>query len=643
MNKTFCHPIVCTLAAIMLLLIAACANQGSGPDGGPYDETPPKIVAMTPEMGKLGTKSKKIEIVFDENIKVNNPQENIIVSPPQIELPEIAFTGKRIKIELLDSLKPETTYTIDFSDAITDNNEDNPLGNFTYFFSTGQTVDTMEISGYVLQAEDLAPMKGVLVGVYADETDSSFTSKPLDRVGRTDANGHFSIKGLKHGRYRIYALKDMDGDYFFGARGEIIGWTDSLFTTSAYADVRYDTIWRDTVFYDSIRTINFTHYLPDNVVLTAFQQTNKPRHFLKQQRDVPEWFRLYFSGPSDSIPQIRGLNFNADEAFIVERTPHNDTLTYWLRDTAMYRLDTLHIVCSYMETDDSLGIDTLKSDTLRLTARQTMAKRDKQRAEEIKEWNKKQEKLRKKGKDVEAAPPPKLMKIEAKVSSTISPMENVSITLPEPLQRLDTAGIHLCLGHDSLQTEAYFELRPHPYKLTQYTLLGEWRYGQEYTLTIDSACMQGLSTTWNEPITRKFKVGLESEYGALFITLPDADTSAVVQVMQNDKKILAEQHIKNGRADFYYFKAGMVYLRLFYDHNGNGVWDPGNFAEKRQAEEVYYYNQPVQLRTNWDTEVVWRVHEVPIDKQRPAELQKNKERQRTSTAHQRNLERMRRK
>ena len=89
MNKTFCNPIVCTLAAIMLLLIAACANQGSGPDGGPYDETPPKIVAMTPEMGKLGTKSKKIEIVFDENIKVNNPQENIIVSPPQIELPEI--------------------------------------------------------------------------------------------------------------------------------------------------------------------------------------------------------------------------------------------------------------------------------------------------------------------------------------------------------------------------------------------------------------------------------------------------------------------------------------------------------------------------------------------------------------------------
>ena len=205
----------------LLCLIFACANPGSGPDGGPYDETPPRIVEMRPALGQINAKQKKVEIAFDEYIKVENAVEKVIVSPPQIEVPEIKVLGKRISINLSDTLKPATTYTIDFSDAITDVTEGNPLGNFTYYFSTGEQLDTMEVAGHVLNAADLEPVKGILVGLHSDSTDSVFNTKPFERVARTNGDGRFSIKGVAPGKYRIYALQDMEASRIYGEQSGI--------------------------------------------------------------------------------------------------------------------------------------------------------------------------------------------------------------------------------------------------------------------------------------------------------------------------------------------------------------------------------------------------------------------------------------
>jgi hypothetical protein len=162
----------------LLCLIFACANPGSGPDGGPYDETPPRIVEMRPALGQINAKQKKVEIAFDEYIKVENAVEKVIVSPPQIEVPEIKVLGKRISINLSDTLKPATTYTIDFSDAITDVTEGNPLGNFTYYFSTGEQLDTMEVAGHVLNAADLEPVKVYWWDCTATRQTASSTPSP---------------------------------------------------------------------------------------------------------------------------------------------------------------------------------------------------------------------------------------------------------------------------------------------------------------------------------------------------------------------------------------------------------------------------------------------------------------------------------
>lgn len=175
-----------------------------------------------------------------------------MVSPPQLEQPEIKGAGRRIQISLVDSLKANTTYTIDFSDAISDNNEGNPMGNYTYSFSTGAAIDTMEVSGHVLESENLEPVKGILVGLYADHADSAFRTKPMLRVSRTDSRGRFVIKGVAPGSYRIYALQDQDGDYKFSQKSEKIAFSHDIIVPSCKPDVRQDTTWVDSLHIKSI-------------------------------------------------------------------------------------------------------------------------------------------------------------------------------------------------------------------------------------------------------------------------------------------------------------------------------------------------------------------------------------------------------
>ena len=225
-------PILPFLAAILLL--AACASIGS-PDGGPYDETPPRVVQCVPDNKSTNSDKRKISILFNEYIKIENASEKVVVSPPQVEMPNIRAVGKRVKIDLFDTLQANTTYTVDFSDAIVDNNEGNPWGKYTYSFSTGEAIDTMEVAGTVLNAENLEPVKGILVGLYAADSafhDSLFTTHPLVRVARTNGSGQFTVKGVRPGNYRAFALQDMDGNYRFSQKSEMLAFDTTTISTS---------------------------------------------------------------------------------------------------------------------------------------------------------------------------------------------------------------------------------------------------------------------------------------------------------------------------------------------------------------------------------------------------------------------------
>ena len=359
---------------LVFLLLVSCAKMGQ-PDGGWFDETPPKVIGASPADGAVNVNQKKINIYFDEFIKLDNPSEKVVVSPPQLEQPEIKGAGRRIQISLVDSLKANTTYTIDFSDAISDNNEGNPMGNYTYSFSTGEVIDTMEVSGCVLESENLEPIKGILVGLYADHADSAFRTKPMLRVSRTDSRGRFVIKGVAPGSYRIYALQDMDGNYMFNQKSEKIAFSHDIIVPSSKPDVRQDTTWIDSLHIKSIDPVKYTHFLPDNIVLRAFTEPLTDRYFLKAERQKANCFSLFFSYGDSILPQIKGLNFDAQDAFLIEASEKKDTITYWLKDTALVNQDTLLMDITYRMTD-STGVLVNKTDsTQEILSKEPYAKR----------------------------------------------------------------------------------------------------------------------------------------------------------------------------------------------------------------------------------------------------------------------------
>ncbi len=610
------------LYILFFLLLASCAKMGQ-PDGGWFDETPPKVIGANPSDGAVNVKSKKINIYFDEFIKVDNPTEKVVVSPPQLETPEIKASGKRIQVSLQDTLKENTTYTIDFSDAISDNNEGNPMGNYTYSFSTGEVIDTMEVSGYVLEAENLEPIKGILVGLYDDLSDTAFCKKPMLRVSRTDSRGRFVIKGVAPGSYRIYALQDVDANYMFSQKSEKLAFSHDIIVPSSKPDTRQDTLWTDTLHIKSITRVPYTHFLPDNVVLRAFTEIQTDRYFLKAERKDPSYFSLFYSYGDSILPQVKGLNFNDQDAFLIESSEKKDTITYWLRDTALVNQDTLRVELSYRMTD-SLGVLQNQVDTLDILAKVSYEKRQKQLKKEFEEWEKKQKKLKKKGEAYDSVMPPKPLGLKVNVSSQLDPDKNIPFVFDTPLEKIDTAGLHLYAKHDTLWYRAPFEFKELGNR--NYELRGEWRPDIEYSLEVDSATFHDIYGKVSQPIKQGFKVNSLDTYGTLLVNITTEKDSfpLLVQLLNGQDQVVKEVKAVNGVAEFYYLKPDKYYLRMIVDRNGNGKWDTGDYKKNQQAEEVYYYPGFIQCKEKWDMTETWNPTAKELSRQKPGAITKQK-------------------
>lgn len=621
----------------VLAIVCSCAKMGQ-PDGGWYDETPPAIVRTSPADQGVNIKAKKINIYFNEYIQVDNPTEKVVISPPQIEQAEIKPSGKKIEVELKDSLKPNTTYTIDFSDAISDNNENNPLGNYTFTFSTGDHIDTMQVAGYVLNAENLEPIKGILVGLYNNLSDTIFTKEPMLRVSRTDSRGHFVIKGVAPGDYRIYALQDADNNYYFNQKSEQLAFTHDIITPTFKPDIRQDTLWRDSLHIDSIARVPYTHFLPDDIVLRAFTEVQTDRYLIKSERNEPDHFTLFFSYGDSLLPQIRGLNFNEHNAFITELSEKRDTITYWLRDTMLVNQDTLRMELKYMATD-TLGVLRLQTDTMDILSKQPYEKRMKQKQDKYEEWKKKQERAKKRDKPYETEMPAELLEPKYNVASEPDPDQNITIEMPAPLAKVDTSCVHLYSKYDTLWYRSPFVLRPKEGVNRTYELLGEWRPGIEYSLEIDTMAFTDIYGKTTAPFKQGFKVKTEDSYATLMFDITGmADTTVVVQLLNTSDAMVKETSTTNGRAEFYYIKPGTYYARMYVDSNKNGKWDTGDYAADRQAETTYYYPEKIECKEKWDLTLTWNPMSRSLDRQKPLEITKQKP-EKEKTIKRRNQER----
>lgn len=591
------------------LLLAACASIGR-PEGGPRDMTPPVMVSSTPAPGAVNVINGRIDIVFDENITLDDPMNKIVVSPPQKKQAQISSNGRRVRITLRDTLRDSTTYTVDLADAVRDLNEGNILDGLAIDFSTGPSIDTLMISGIVFEGRTLEPAQGMIVGVYSTPVaDTALTTLPMERITKTNALGRFTIRNLKPGSYRVFAINDLNHDFHWD-RSEDIAFLDRDISPSTMAIEVTDT-FTDAAGNDSLVTRPATRFLPDDILLTWFNENYKPLYLVKHERPDARRLTLEMSTRSDSLPQLTLLNTvragaRLDREAVLQSSPGLDSLTYWLRDTTLIGSDTLKIAARYLHTD-TLDNITFTTDTLTFALRQ--AKKKKKR-------------------DEETDSVPKLEFVNIGIASRQPQDLNIPLLFETsvPTASIDSAGFRIEELVDSVWMPVAAKIPSPPDSLQPMRLLTEmtWKPKTKYRVTIDSLAVTDIYGNHNRPFVQEVSTHAIEDYAALFFNIGDlGPDSAIVELLSSDKPVRLEP-VRNGVATFEYVTPGAYYARLFIDRNHNGRWDTGCVADTLQPEDVFYFSKKLNLKKNWDVEQQWNIYETPVDLQKPEDIKKNK-------------------
>lgn len=606
-SKSLYYIFIIIAAAVMY----SCANIGN-PSGGPIDKTPPIFMRSNPTPNAVNVKDRKIEIFFDEIVTLKDPSTKIIVSPAQTEMPRMSALGRKVTVELVDSLLPNTTYTIDFSNSIQDNNEGNAIDNFAFAFSTGSVIDSMRVSGYVLDSRTLEPMQSVVVGLQSNLADSAFHKEKLQRVALTNDRGQFTIRNVSPGSYHIFALKDLDRDYKFGNPTEDIAFLDSIIVPSIGSREAADTVYNDLNEIDTIMRATRPAYFPNDILLSMFNEDRKSQYLANNLRVDSTRISLTFAAASDTLPSLSivGRNDVPDQWYTLERSQTNDTLTYWIRPPHLVSADTLMVATTYLRTDTASNL-SWGTDTLKFTFQRQKAKK------------------KKKNEETDSLEQIRFMELHPLANDTQEVYAPLLLQTGTPIERYSREAFHLQrkLQNDTIFYPAEIKsiaLRDSTLNRRDLMLKVDWEPGAAYTLAVDSLAMTDIYGLQTKPLKVDFNVRKMEEYGNIVFNIPAVRDSAIVELLDGTEKIVLRAPVKSHRAELLNLLPGKYYARLFIDRNGNGKYDTGNYDMHLQPEETVYYPGAINLKKNWDVEQTWDIYATPIDKQKPEAIKKNK-------------------
>lgn len=606
-SKSLYYIFIIIAAAVMY----SCANNGN-PSGGPIDKTPPIFMRSNPTPNAVNVKDRKIEIFFDEIVTLKDPSTKIIVSPAQTEMPRMSALGRKVTVELVDSLLPNTTYTIDFSNSIQDNNEGNAIDNFAFAFSTGSVIDSMRVSGYVLDSRTLEPMQSVVVGLQSNLADSAFHKEKLHRVALTNDRGQFTIRNVSPGSYHIFALKDLDRDYKFGNPTEDIAFLDSIIVPSIGSREAADTVYNDLNEIDTIMRATRPAYFPNDILLSMFNEDRKSQYLANNLRVDSTRISLTFAAASDTLPSLSivGRNDVPDQWYTLERSQTNDTLTYWIRPPHLVSADTLMVATTYLRTDTTSNL-SWGTDTLKFTFQRQKAKK------------------KKKNEETDSLEQIRFMELHPLANGTQEVYAPLLLQTGTPIERYSREAFHL---QRKLQNDTTFypaeiksiALRDSTLSRRDLMLKVDWEPGAAYKLAVDSLAMTDIYGLQTKPLKVDFNVRKMEEYGNIVFNIPAVRDSAIVELLDGTEKIVLRAPVKSHRAELLNLLPGKYYARLFIDRNGNGKYDTGNYDMHLQPEETVYYPGAINLKKNWDVEQTWDIYATPIDKQKSEAIKKNK-------------------
>lgn len=589
-----------SLVVIVGFVMMSCANRAEGPTGGLKDSIPPVMIRSIPLEGAVNYRRKEIQVFFDENITIDKIQENFFISPPQKVQPIIRGSGRLLSISLQDELLDSTTYSLFFGNAVVDLNERNPLTNFSFSFSTGPEIDTLQVSGLLVNAQTLEALSGVIVGLHRNLHDSAMYNEPFVRATKSDEKGRFTIRNIREGSYRLYALRDQNRDFLYEP-GDGIAFFDSIVVPIVQVVERLDTIDKDSI--EHVHLHRYITFLPENLELRLFTETRR-RQFLRQS-DRPDKFRfnLIFNDRLTELPEVTGLNFDLGSSLLKMLSPNADTLTYWVRDERFYNMDTLSLVVNFLKTDSIFNLVPAK-DTIRLAVRRsTAATRTASTG------------------TVEA----NVLAFRTNINNEMEYFQDIVFNFSQPVDSVDLSGIRLSVMNDSILSPVNFLWVP----MDTVGIKFEMRYvrkpKQQYELKIDSAVFQGIYRTANLPFKRTYRTKSPEDYSILKFSLTHPADSLTIELLDPTERVVATQPAKKGGNTFDFLRPGDYFVRLYADRNRSGSWDPGNLLKRIQPEEVYYFHKKLNLRANWEVEESWDHTNPNVWLRRPEELVKKPE------------------
>ena len=592
------------LSTLLLSAFMGCANRGIGPQGGPKDTTPPKPLHSMPENGAVEFQGKRIEATFDEYLQLNNVSQHLLMSPPQQNPPEVKARGKKLLINFVDTLQENTTYTLDFGEAVCDFREKNPLRGYSFAFATGPFIDTLEARGQVVYAENLNPASGVLVGIHSNHSDSAFTSMPFARIARSDSAGLFRVGNIHEGTYRLYALDDVSRDYRYSV-GEGLAFADETFTPTVQPHMHTDSLGNDSlVGYE---------YAPADLLLWFFREEHKRLYLQRTLREQQHIIRLLFSSEPDSLPTFRALRPSevdsmATDSDWVDPLPYmttsysakHDTITLWLTDSLAISQDTILLETRFRRTDSIYQYEWY-TDTLRAVWRAPRLSAKAREAQDRRNRNRK-------------------LDLKSNARSVFELYDTLRITSSTPLTSIEQDSIHLFERVDTILTPVPFSIEPYDTLPLTFRILAPLEAGKRYELRVDSAALHDVYGVSNLFTTYTAQLKTPEDYSTLTVRLTPFVPNARIQVLNVKDEVVRELPAVPEGTFFQYLKPDAYYLRMYVDDNGDGLWTTGNWDEKRQPEMVYYFPEKIQTKSNWDFEEEWDYTAVPQLEAKPKEL-----------------------
>ncbi|MBV2247345.1 MAG: Ig-like domain-containing protein [Lentimicrobium sp.] len=587
MNERFWKYII---GLIVALTAWSCANPVA-PTGGPKDVQPPEVVITTPANGSVWFEGTKLAITFNEFVQIKDLNNQMIISPPLREIPDVLLRGKTLHLTFKEALRPHSTYNIFFGKGIVDLTEGNALKDYTFSFSTGAVLDSLAIEGKVLDAFNLAPVKDTYVMLYDSVYDSvPYLSRPY-YLARTGEDGSFRLHNLKQGNYLLFALGDKNNNYLFDLPTEPIAFIDSLIQPRFKATrsiIISDTIHHDTISHqdtldhmlaDSLEFKYATDSEPAfiNYTLYQFLEADSIQRLLKPSLLRQNVVNFAFRYP------VKELSFKPlNTGFLAQwnlmgYNSIGDTVTLWIPEPGA---DTLSVEI----TDNNTILDTvqiaLKPATRGRPGRQT-----------------------------ETVVVPKLSFKNSLSSLKIKPERPLILTFNDPVSLLDTS--KLILLRDSLVVVP--EIRFTDSLHRRLAISHPWNENHKYRLTALDSAFIDIFGHGNDSTALAFTTYKESETGLIQLKIklpPDSNISYIIQLL-GPKQVLVEQRtIHSDTTLTYNYLVPKIYgFKVIYDRNRNGRWDSGNYLRKIQPEKVAFFPKEFELRANWTMEEEWNLEE----------------------------------